>query len=196
MSFQIVESFEKELSRFFGSPYAVAVDCCTHAIELCLRKEKVNKIQTPKRTYISVPLLSKKLNIELEWLETEWKDYYYITPNIIDAAVLWKKNSFIPNKLMCLSFQFKKHLNLIRGGAILVDNQQDYITLKKMSFDGRVPGNDWKQQDVDIMGYHYYMPIDTAKLGLEKLPAARATPARQWRSDEYPYLPDMKVFRQ
>jgi dTDP-4-amino-4,6-dideoxygalactose transaminase len=28
---------EQRVSDFFGSPYAVAVDCCTHGIELCLR---------------------------------------------------------------------------------------------------------------------------------------------------------------
>jgi len=77
-----------------------------------------------------------------------------------------------------------------------VDNKQDYITLKKMSFDGRVPGNNWKQQDIDTIGFHYYMPIDTAKLGLDRLPHAIATPPRQWVSQEYPYLPNMKVFKQ
>ena len=33
---KVVESFEKDIADFYGSPYAVATDCCTHAIELCL----------------------------------------------------------------------------------------------------------------------------------------------------------------
>ena len=28
---------EKNLAAFTGAPYAVATDCCTHALELCLR---------------------------------------------------------------------------------------------------------------------------------------------------------------
>jgi dTDP-4-amino-4,6-dideoxygalactose transaminase len=29
----IVDKFEKLVANFYGAPYAVAVDCCTHAIE-------------------------------------------------------------------------------------------------------------------------------------------------------------------
>ena len=195
MSFNTVESFEKEISIFFGSPYAVAVDCCTHAIELCLRKEKTDKIQTPKRTYISVPLLSKKLNIKLEWLDIEWKDYYYVTPKIIDAAVLWKKNSYIPNKFMCLSFQFKKHLSLGRGGAILLDKKDDYLKLKKMSYDGRLPNIPWMEQDIDTLGYHYYMTPETASIGLNKLTVVKNIEPKNWSYLDYPDVSKMIVFK-
>ena len=37
MSFKIVKDFENEVANWFGAPYGVAVDCCTHGIELCLR---------------------------------------------------------------------------------------------------------------------------------------------------------------
>ena len=95
MSFLAVSQFEKELANFFGSPYAVAVDSCTHGMELALRYTNSTEITVPKRTYISVPFLSHKLNISLKWNNDIWKDYYYITSNIIDAAVLWKKDSYI-----------------------------------------------------------------------------------------------------
>ena len=78
MSFNSVELFEKEIANFFGSPYAIAVDCCTHAIELCLRLKDVKHYTVPKRTYISVPFLAKKLNIEFDWRDEEWQDYYYL----------------------------------------------------------------------------------------------------------------------
>ena len=52
MSFESIAEFEKQVASFFGSPYGVAVDCCTHAIELCLREQKIQKFSTPKRTYI------------------------------------------------------------------------------------------------------------------------------------------------
>ena len=53
--FETVEKFEKEIAEFYGSPYAVATDCCTHAIELCLRHGDFNNITIPTHTYISVP---------------------------------------------------------------------------------------------------------------------------------------------
>ena len=50
MSFNILTDFENELSKFFGSKFAVLVDSCTHGIELCLRHTNTKKITVPKRT--------------------------------------------------------------------------------------------------------------------------------------------------
>ena len=44
MSFEIINSFEKKVAEFFGAPYAVATDSCTHGIELCLRYTGAKKI--------------------------------------------------------------------------------------------------------------------------------------------------------
>ena len=99
----MIKDFEIEIANFFGSPYAVATDCCTHALELSLRYTKADHIMVPKHTYISVPLLSKKLDINMDWCDNDWKDYYYITDNIIDAAVLWERDSYISNTFMCIS---------------------------------------------------------------------------------------------
>ena len=33
----IVDLFEKKISSYLGSKYAVSVDCCTHGIFLCLK---------------------------------------------------------------------------------------------------------------------------------------------------------------
>ena len=78
-----VKKFEEEVSKFFGAPYAVAVDCCTHGIELCLRYQNVSHISVPKRTYLSVPFLANKLKIELEWRDEDWQDYYVLNKNSI-----------------------------------------------------------------------------------------------------------------
>lgn len=196
MSFEIVQEFENKISNFFGSTYGVAVDSCTHGIELCLRYTKSEKIIVPKRTYLSVPFLSHKLNIQLEWKDENWVDYYYLTKNIIDAAVLWKKNSYIPNTFMCVSFQYKKHLNLGRGGIILTDDEESYHNLKKMSYDGRVPNVLWRNQDIDMVGFHYYMTPETAKLGLEKFDLATINEPKKWTIDDWPDLTEMTIFKQ
>lgn len=196
MSFETITKFEEKVAKFFGSPYAVAVDCCTHGVELCLRYTNSQKIIVPKCTYISIPFLSNKLNIDLEWKDETWIDYYYLTDNIIDAAVLWKRNSYIPGTYMCLSFQFQKHLSLGRGGIILIDNKNSAIELKKMSYDGRLPNIPWREQNIKSIGYHYYMTPETAQLGLDKLPEAIKNKPRQWVLEDWPNLTKMKIFNQ
>ena len=180
MSFKTVETLENKLAKFFGAPYAIAVDCCTHGLELCLRYTNTKEFSTPSRTYLSVPFLANKLNIKHTWNYIEWKDYYYLTDNIIDAAVLWKENSYIPETFMCISFQFQKHLSLGRGGVILTDNLEAATNLKKMSYDGRLPNIPWRDQDIKTIGYHYYMTPETAQLGLDKFEEATNTTPRQW----------------
>ena len=198
MDFNIVSEFEKQISEFFNSPYAVAVDSCTHGIELSLRYTKETKINVPKRTYLSVPFLAEKMGLEREWRDEEWEDYYtlnYGNKKIIDAAVLWRKNSYIPNTFMCVSFQYQKHLSLGRGGVILLDNIEDYVILKKMSYDGRMPNTPWRSQNIDTVGYHYYMTPETASLGLKKLPEAISTTPRKWNVFDWPNLTNMKIFK-
>jgi len=198
MSFEIIKQFENEIAKFFGSPYAIALDSCTHGIELCLRHTKETKINVPKRTYLSVPFLAEKMGLEREWRDEEWEDYYtvnYGDKRIIDAAVLWKKNSYIPNTFMCISFQYQKHLSLGRGGIILLDNEIDYLSLKKMSYDGRLPNVPWRDQDIDTVGFHYYMTPETAQLGLDKLQTAIDTPPRKWVVTDWPDLTEMQIFK-
>ena len=199
MSFNKIKEFENKIAEFYGAPYAVAVDCCTHGVELCLRYQNLSYINCPTRTYISIPFLANKLGIGLNWIDIDWKDYYYVNnePNftpIIDAAVLWKKDSYIPGTFMCVSFQFRKHLSLGRGGMILFDNEEDALELKKMTYDGRHPDIPWREQNISTMGYHYYMTPETAELGLQKLPKAIETEPVQWTIDDWPDVSKMEVF--
>jgi dTDP-4-amino-4,6-dideoxygalactose transaminase len=199
MSFKAVEELEKRISEFFGSPYAVAVDSCTHGIELCLRYTGEKKINVPKRTYLSVPFLAEKMGLEREWRDEVWEDYYtlnYGDKRIIDAAVLWKKDSYIPNTFMCLSFQYQKHLSIGRGGMILCGNKEDYEILKKMSYDGRLPNVPWRDQDIDTLGFHYYMTPESAEIGLSKIDKAIETEPRKWIYTDWPDLTQMKFFRE
>lgn len=194
-TFEIIEKFETEVAKFYGAPYAVAFDSCTHGIEVVLRYLGVEKIQVPKRTYLSIPFLANKLNIELEWKEEEWQDFYYLADNVIDAAVLWKENSYIPGTFMGISFQYQKHLSLGRGGIILLDNEIVKLKLKKMSYDGRLPLIPWRDQNIDTIGYHYYMTPETAKIGLSKLEDAIRTEPKKWKVTDWPDLTEMDIFK-
>ena len=196
MSFEVVKEFEDKIAEFYGAPYAVSVDCCTHGIELCLRYLEPDYMEVPKHTYISVPLLSKKLGIELRWKDEEWEDTYLIGgTNIIDSAVNFKKDTYVSGHLMCLSFQFQKHLSLGRGGMILTDDKDIRDTLKKMSYDGRLPDIPWATQNISTMGYHYYMTPEVARIGLEKLSETIETKPRQWVLSDWPDLTEMDIFK-
>lgn len=190
-----VTKFEETIAEFYGSKYAVATDCCTHAIELCLRYTEEKFVTSQKHTYLSVPMTFMKLNLRWAWHDTYWKDYYYLgNTNIIDAAVYWKRDSYIRDSFMCLSFQHKKHLNVGRGGMILTDDYTAYTQLKKMSYDGRLPDVAWAEQDVDTLGYHYYMTPETAQMGLDRFLTVKDSEPRQWSYKDYPDLSTMKVF--
>ena len=204
MSFQIVSKFEKNIADFFGSPYGVAIDSCTHGIELCLKYLEVDKIRVPKRTYLSVPMLAKKIGINLDWKDDEWENYYEIDckkmgmpvhKKLYDAAVLWEENSYIEGSFMCLSFQFQKHLSLGRGGMILTDDYDAAHELTQMSYDGRIPDIPWTEQNISTMGYHYYMTPETAMLGIDKLPIAIQRKPKEWDVSEWPDLREMDVFK-
>ncbi len=194
MNLESVGNFERAIADFFGSPFAVAVDSCTHGVELALRYNNVQTINVPKRTYLSIPFLSYKMDLDLEWRDEDWVDYYYITENVIDAAVLWKPKSYIPNTFMGISFQYQKHLSLGRGGVLLMDNEDAAKQIKKMSYDGRLPNIPWREQNIDTVGYHYYMTPEVAQMGLDKLPKAIETTPRQWVVTDWPDLTKMDIF--
>ena len=161
-----------------------------------MRYNKVNKFTIPRRTYLSVAFLGKKLDIDWDWKDEKWIDYYYLGgTNIIDAAVLWKANSYIPNTFMCLSFQFQKHLSLGRGGMILTDDNNAREALKRMSYDGRNTEIPWREQNINSIGYHYYMTPETAKTGLKKLPEAIKTKPKKWVIEDWPDLKEMDIFK-
>ena len=195
MSFNTITQFENTIAEYYGSKYAVATDCCTHAIELCLRLQNIKTTGCPKHTYVSVPMTLKKLNIEWQWRDEQWQDYYYLSnTNIIDAAVLWKEQSYISGTNMCLSFQFRKHLGLGRGGMILLDNKEDRDQLVRMSYDGRDRDVLWAEQKIYTMGYHYYMTPETAAAGIEKFNKVKDIAPRTVDYTDYHDLSLLPIF--
>ena len=166
--YDVVTEFEKRIAEFYGAPYAVAVDCNTHAIELSLRYLKAQgAIQVPIKTYVSIPMTVIKLNCEVQWADEPWQEMYTLKPHpVVDASLCFRKGSYPSGTFMCLSFQQKKALPIGRGGMILTDNAQAAEWLKKSSYDGRHRGKAWKQDQIEILGYHYYMTPEDAARGL------------------------------
>lgn len=194
MKYNVAE-FEKQIAEYFGAPYAVATDCCTHAIELVLRYKNIKHISVPKNSYLSIPMTAIKIGIDYNWRTEHWQNEYEVSPGIWDSAVLWKENSYRSGEFQCLSFQFKKHLNLNRGGMILCNCIDDYNTLSAMAIDGRLPDIPWKEQNISILGYRYYMTPETAQLGIARLPNAKATKPKLGSWLDYPDISKLDVFK-
>lgn len=198
-TWQVVDLFEKKVAEFFGAPYAIATDCCTHALELSLRllDQPTTAVQVPLHTYMSVPMMLEKIRQPWQFVNKPWQDQYYLDPlPVIDSARVWKQNSYVPDTLMCLSFQFKKHIPIGRGGMILTDNLAHYNQLQKLVRDGRDRTLLWTEDDVDCIGYHYYMTPEDAARGIllfDQLHAA--DPGRTWGWQDYKPLTEFSVFK-
>ena len=167
-----VETFENKLAQFTGAPYVVTTDCCTHAIELCFRLLEIKTCRFPAHTYISVPMTMKLLGVDYELSMTPWKhEYQFLGTPVWDSARCLKPNMYRKKQYQCLSFGHSKPLDNVRGGAILLDNEEHYKQLKMMSYDGRDPAHDrWPDQKVFKQGFHYmmrYEECDSATLLLE-----------------------------
>lgn len=78
---------------------------------------------------------------------------------------------------------------------ILTDDVDAMWELKKMSYDGRIPDVPWRDQNIETMGYHYYMSPETAMLGSVKIHDAINTKPRKWRLTDWPDLTQMEVFK-
>lgn len=168
--FDKILEFENALSKFTGAPYVISTDCCTHAIELCLRYKSVKKTTFTAFTYISILMTMHKLNIEYELVPEKWVgEYRFYGTDIWDSARRLEKNMFRPGMMQCLSFGHTKPLDNGRGGAILLDNKTDYDELIKMRYDGRdLNVTPWVNQQNFKLGYHYKMNPEECIRALEK----------------------------
>jgi dTDP-4-amino-4,6-dideoxygalactose transaminase len=171
--FNAINDFEYALSNYTGAPYVVTTDCCTHAIELCFRyKQAEHKfakhIAIPNRTYLSVPMVFHKLNIQYTLIDLKWKEEYnFGFTEVWDSARSLRPNMYKPGQMQCLSFGRGKPLEIGQGGAILLDNVHAYKWLKLSSYDGRdLSIHPWIQQQTFNVGYHYMMRPEACISGI------------------------------
>ena len=176
--FDKIFEFEQALAEYTGSPYAVMTDCCTHAIEMCLRFDQVTRVQFPAYTYLSIPMTMHKLNIAYGLLDQKWTgEYQFNGTRIWDSARRLERGMYRPGMLQCLSFGNGKPLQIGRGGAILTDDVEVYDQLSMMRYDGRdLRISPWPEQQTFKVGYHYKPTLEEAELGLKLLPAVNEKP--------------------
>jgi len=178
---EVVDIFEKKVADFAGSKYAVAVDCCTHAIELSFRylieigelelddEYELIPIIVPKNTYVSAAHVLENLTLRVKFEQIQWSGIYPFTPyRVIDGAVRWMRGMYEGNNaLQCLSFQIKKRIPIGRGGMILTDDKEAVDWLRLARYDGRDMSLPYDHPNhVKMKGYHYYMTPEDAARGL------------------------------
>ena len=187
MSFDAIVKFERALGEFTGAPFVVMTDCCTHAIELCLRYDQVKRTMFPSHTYLSIPMTMEKLGISYGYTRLDWLgEYQFANTRIWDSARLLQLGMYRKGQMQCLSFGHDKPLTIGHGGAILLDDEQAYKTLIRQRYDGRdLTISPWQEQKVFEVGYHYRPTIEDAIQGLELLPSVDQEP-------KYKQYPDLR----
>ncbi|MDB5339074.1 MAG: hypothetical protein JWN70_4693 [Planctomycetaceae bacterium] len=186
---QIVRDFEAAIADYAGSRFAVAVDTGTAALFLCCRYLNVGQVTLPKRTYCSVPCSVIHAGGTVRFEDQQWRGVYRLDPYpIIDGACRFTRGMYEKGTYHCLSFQYRKHLAIGRGGMILTDDAAAVEWFKLARFSGRheVP----LTEDVPAMiGWSCYMEPERAALGLTLL---SITPDRN-EDLEFNY-PDLSEF--
>ena len=172
--FDKILRFEQELAEFTGAPYVIMTDCCTHAIELCLRHDRIQECEFTPYTYLSIPMLMHKLGIKYSYLDHAWQrwvgEYPFLNTRIWDSARRLEKDMYRTGTMQCLSFGYTKPLQIGHGGAIILDDKQAYDKIIRMRYDGRdLNISPWQSQTEFTVGYHYKPSIEDAVQGLALL---------------------------
>jgi dTDP-4-amino-4,6-dideoxygalactose transaminase len=189
--FEKIAEFESALADYTGAPYAIMTDCCTHAIEMCLRYERPANLAFTAYTYISIPMLMHKLGIEYRFVPEDWTgEYQFHGSRIWDSARRLERGMYRAGSMQCLSFGYGKPLQIGRGGAILLDDADAYRLLSEQRYDGRdLTISPWKDQRVFRVGYHYRPTIEEAEQGIELLPDIDERP----KYVQYPDLREIQI---
>jgi len=197
MTFDDIKRFEIALAEYTGAPYAIMTDCCTHAIELCLRYDKVRGLKMTPFTYLSIPMTMHKLGIDYVYLDEEeqtWVgEYQFRYTRIWDSARRLEKDMYRDGQMQCLSFGHTKPLHIGRGGAILLDNKKAYDEIIRMRYDGRdLNTSPWEDQKEFKIGYHYRPTPEEAVQGLALLQGIKEFPVTP-KFVQYPDLRNITI---
>lgn len=148
-------------------------------------------LSMPRKTFVSVPTMAIHAGWCLKWRNEHWAEqgYYRIStthtskhllPRIYDSALWFSSDMYriisgncrgllLRNSLVCLSFQYRKHLPIGRGGMILCDDPAAADYFRKARFFGRSEVPAHEEPGPLILGYHGYMEPERAATGLSLL---------------------------
>ncbi len=192
---EVVDIFEKKVAKFAGSKYAIAVDCCSHGIFLCLKYLQANgEIEIPRQTYVSVAMQILHANCEIKFSDEKWVGKYQLKPYpIFDSAVKWTKNMY-QEGFEILSFQIKKRIPIGKGGMILTNDLAATEWLRKARYDGRDLTIPYPENKYEILGWHYYMTPEDAARGILLMDSTSKVNPDIANWENYPDLSTQRIF--
>lgn len=195
-AFSTVDLFEKEMAKFAGAKYGIAVASCTDALFLSFVYRKVKKVIFPAHTYISAVFAAIHAGAEIGFEDIEWSGAYRLSCDVVDGAVRMQRSMY-QGGLHCVSFHARKTIPIGRGGMILTDEEPAVEWLKRARFDGRNGDIPFMQDDVSMVGWNCYMTPEQASRGLQLLEGIKSKPdmADLYCSRDYPDLRNMTVFK-
>ena len=174
-AYRVTQTFEDEIVNYTGAPYAVAIDCATNALFLCMKYLELEdeEITIPARTFMSVPcaIIHSGNRVAFDKNHpairgTKLKGQYKLEPfPIWDSALTFHRDMYIPGEFQCLSFSGPhKYLKMGKGGMILTDNKDAYEWFKRARYFGRRP-IDHLVENFDMLGWNFYMLPEIAARG-------------------------------
>jgi dTDP-4-amino-4,6-dideoxygalactose transaminase len=199
---QVTRDFEKSLCAYTGAPHAVAVTSCTMALLLAVswnikEARRTGKwtppmppdVQIPKRTYVSVPMSIIHAGGRPTFRDEAWVGAYQLKPLPVWDSARWFTSGIYtrfankPGRMICLSFHAVKTLGDTQGGAILLDDPDAAVWLRRARFDGRTEGVAPKDLSPDVAARLLWQ-LSALPRDNDPLP-----------NDDYPDLSEMEIFR-
>ena len=201
---EVIESFEKAVAEYSGAKYGVAVSSCTNAIFLSLQyllqKGELVKgatITIPSHTFLSVPCQIKLCNTNVRFEDIEWSGIYQLKPTrVYDCATRFTEDMFLGGRaLQCLSFQYRKHIKIGRGGMIITDDKDAVTWLKMARINGRHVGTTQADELLEFCGWNMYLTPEQAGRGLSLLECIPKKNPDCGSNLTYPDISTQKVFQ-
>jgi len=127
-------------------------------------------VEVPKNTYISVPFAIIHGGGKPKFVDLEWEGMYQFKPYPIwDSALRLKRGMYIPKTHMILSFSARKHLPVGSGGAILLDNEEEYKRLKRLRYNGRPETTYHDTDDITEIGFNMTLHPSLSLIAVEMM---------------------------
>lgn len=162
-------------------------------------------LQLPKETFISVPMMAIHSGFSVEFDARCWEGAYQIHPlPIWDSALRLYQGMFRDfhsktetilddHRYICLSFQYRKHLPIGRGGMILHNDPKADEWFRRARFFGRHEVPAFADPGPSMIGWHMYMEPNRAAIGLQLM--VHMAEQNKDLHVEYPDLSKYDIFK-
>jgi dTDP-4-amino-4,6-dideoxygalactose transaminase len=201
----VIKQFEYEVAKYAGAKYGVSISSCTNAIFLSLQYllsigelEPGQTITIPSHTFLSVPCQLKLCSFKIKFEDKPWSGIYQLEPTrVFDCATRFTEDMFVGgNNLQCLSFQYRKHIKIGRGGMVITNDFDAVKWLRMARINGRHEGVSQADEELEFCGWNMYFTPEQAARGLsllEALPKGKHPDCGS--SETYPDISKQKVFK-